>query len=33
MIAQNLYLGMVVAAFTAFGVTLFAISTWLRLKK
>jgi hypothetical protein len=31
--AQDLYLAMVVAAFAAFGVTLFAVSTWLRLTK
>lgn len=33
MSGQNLYLAMVVAAFVAFGVTLFAVSTWLRMTK
>jgi hypothetical protein len=32
MSAQDLYLAMIAAAFTGFGVTLFAVSTWLRLK-
>jgi hypothetical protein len=32
MSAQDLYLALVVAAFISFGVVLFGVSTWLRLK-
>jgi len=32
MSAQTLYLAMVVAAFAVFGLTLFGVSTWLRMK-
>jgi hypothetical protein len=30
MTPQDLYLGMVIAAFLTFGITLFAVSTWQR---
>lgn len=33
MSAQTLYLAMVIAAFAVFGLTLFVVSTWLRLTK
>jgi hypothetical protein len=32
MTVQNLYLAMVLAAFAAFGVTLFSVSLWSKLK-
>jgi hypothetical protein len=32
MSAQDLYLVLVVTAFASFGVVLFAVSTWLRMK-
>lgn len=33
MSGQDLYLGMVIAAFVIFGVALFGVSTWTNLKK
>jgi hypothetical protein len=33
MSGQMLYLAMVIAAFAAFGLSLFGVSTWLRLTK
>lgn len=29
--AETVYLGFVIAAFLAFGITLFAVSTWVKL--
>lgn len=33
MSGQMLYLAMVIAAFVVFGLTLFGVSTWMRLTK
>lgn len=32
MSGQDLYLGMVIVAFAVFGLALFGVSTWLRMK-